>query len=379
MSHQLQIDKALGWVYSRFGHVRERRGGSEITVPTPFPKKGGGQANQQKEQLWINLEKDVWHCWASGRKGNFASLVSLIESKPREIALARFYEQEIASNESLQSAISKFVPGAVRVEDSPINIELPPYCEHLQPGGDALRQRCWSYLISRGLPEEEAAKLMYCYDGEYRGYIIIPFYDRKGGLMYWQGRAIDAQRGAKYIGPPKEIAQKRNIIYTNDWDMSDHPVFIVEGFFDAKALDIIGIHAAAVLGSLITPGQANLLAGAGCDEAVVATDMDGAGQYAVSDFRKALSDAGIKRVFRVCPYVGDDWWALYEQADKTDIDAVRNRILSSVKEWSAKNAFVDRLSNTLSGSPETPSGERARRPKINTDDIRSIAKKIRAS
>lgn len=336
----LDANKARGWIYKNFGHVRERRGGAEITVPSPFPKKDGKEANQHKEQLWINLEKDMWRCWASDESGSFARLVHLLDGIDFAQARMKYYENGVVPSESPLEAIKK-LSGHKRERH---DIQLPTGCV---PVSAKTTAAAYEYLAGRGMPDSEIFKLLFCCDGAYTGYVIIPFYDKRGDIVFWQGRSINEKNDAKYVNPPKDQTKKGNIIYTEDWDMSGHPVFIVEGFFDAKALELIGLHGVATLGAAITPAQAAIIAGAGATDVVVAMDTDCAGQSAVVSMQSALRNAGIGNVMKASPPAGSDWWDYYSDFAAGDEDNARKRITDNLVMWTASTAFSESVQKKM--------------------------------
>lgn len=80
------------------------------------------------------------------------------------------------------------------------------------------------------------------------GRLIIPIYNRKNDLIYYQGRSlIDHKR--KYLSPSED---KSRILYgfNQIYNHSISPLFVVEGFFDAFVID-----GCATLGNKLTEEQ----------------------------------------------------------------------------------------------------------------------------
>jgi len=98
----------------------------------------------------------------------------------------------------------------------------------------------------KGVREEAVAKSM-------MDRLIIPFYNDKGDLIYFQGRALDKSAKKKYINAD---IPRTNIIYGMHRLHIDQnkPLYVTEGFFDAYHLNGVSIQE-----NNLTQGQIDIL------------------------------------------------------------------------------------------------------------------------
>lgn len=79
------------------------------------------------------------------------------------------------------------------------------------------------FCKKRMIPEEVWKKFYYCDEGKYHGRVIIPFYDKAGKIVFFQGRTLDGSK-AKYMSRVGHTA-----LY--NWDFVDKgkPIAVLEG------------------------------------------------------------------------------------------------------------------------------------------------------
>ncbi len=103
----------------------------------------------------------------------------------------------------------------------------------------------YPFYLSKGgtLPQEKA----------WKGRLIIPIY-KDGKLIFYQGRDLTEQKNNKYLNVG--TSTKDNIIYGYDQlqKHTDDPLYIVEGFFDAYA-----INGVAVFGNNLSDTQIKII------------------------------------------------------------------------------------------------------------------------
>jgi DNA primase len=118
----------------------------------------------------------------------------------------------------------------------------------------------------------------------FRGRIIFPIFDLSGRVVAFGGRTVVDDK-AKYLNSPETpVYSKGNILYglnfSKDAVKSQGEIILVEGYTDFLSLYQSGItHAAASLGTSLTPGQAGL-ANRFCPRMITAYDGDAAGKKA---------------------------------------------------------------------------------------------------
>jgi len=133
----------------------------------------------------------------------------------------------------------------VHLDIEPKEIELP---KHFYPLGNEEDTNKWTqiarfYLEERGISPDSGPFYLSTGQGDkqaakWKGRIIIPIYkDEK--LIFYQGRAlVDMQK--KYMSPP---TPKDKVLYGFDklFKNADLPLYVVEGWFDAYAIDGVAV------------------------------------------------------------------------------------------------------------------------------------------
>ena len=186
-------------------------GGEWVKAHCPFCGRPG-----KSPALSISRSQGWYKCWRCGVRGK-------IEVEARE----ELYER----------------PRPVEMH---LPYELVPLWEY--PGlRSPATKRARDYLAWRGVSLEvtEAARIGFCVTGDFAGRIIVPvFAGDTGEILGWVGRAINnAPLTYKYPkGPWRATALFNESALAV---LTDEPLFVVEGVFDALAL---WPHAVAVLG-----------------------------------------------------------------------------------------------------------------------------------
>lgn len=163
---------------------------------------------------------------------------------------------------TLQNSDANVVSNSIDIEGKKLQIEptvidLPPHFYRLC---DASEDDKWAFIANDYLSYERgidpASYPFYLSTGlggkprdnliDWVGRLIIPIYNRRGELIYYQGRAM-VDRPRKYKSPD---LSKSNVMFGYDeiYRHTDLPIYIVEGFFDA-----VMIGGCATIGNEITP------------------------------------------------------------------------------------------------------------------------------
>lgn len=99
------------------------------------------------------------------------------------------------------------------------------------------------YCEKRKIPKEVYSKWFYCETGKFRGRLIIPFYNDKNRIHYYQGRAILPGIEPRY---DSRKGSNLNSIYNYYLVNSDEWVTVLEGPIDATFVDnaiaLTGVH-----------------------------------------------------------------------------------------------------------------------------------------
>lgn len=166
----------------------------------------------------------------------------------------------------------------------------------------------WDFLLTRlrarySVQQLEGAGLILPRkggDGHYdrfRNRLMIPIHSEGGSLIGFGGRTLDGS-DPKYLNSPESIVfNKSNLLYNlhraKDAMRRSGRAILVEGYFDAIALDYAGVPGVvASMGTSLTPGQASLLRRYS-RRIVIAYDGDDAGRSAALRGAPILLSAGL--------------------------------------------------------------------------------------
>jgi len=100
---------------------------------------------------------------------------------------------------------------------------------HILEGKTALFAKAIGLCKRRRIPEQIWHKWFVATDGMYKNRLIIPFYDDKGMIYYYQGRALLEHMELKYLSR----AGNHNSIYNYFHVDKEKPVVILEGPIDS--------------------------------------------------------------------------------------------------------------------------------------------------
>ncbi len=186
---------------------------------------------------------------------------------------------------------------ARRAREQWSEIQLPAY----QP----LCRRALRYLLKRGISERRAASLGIV-EMEDSMRVIIPYFGADGEITYWNARSYSKlQDGPKYLG-----ASGRHPLYVRPNWQAQETVVVVEGVFDAIAVESHTEHTVASLGGKFLPGYLVLDLLQLCTRRLVLVlDSD-----ALTDALKLRSRLQTKRQVTIIPLpVGEDPASLGEK------------------------------------------------------------------
>lgn len=212
---------------------------------------GDGSRTQGPRGGWLfQDEMAFYHCFNCGIDGNFDPDREFPFSKDMRIILDAF---SIPKEEYNAIAYSKrvFDNKTKKVVQATLNypvMEIPDYfckldtCDkenvYYQQALNELNYRnihpsdypfYLSTGISKGSPRDKAiAKSLI-------GRLIIPYFDTKGRMIYYQGRSLDKESKKRYINAD---VQRSAVIYGMEQlnKNMNYPLYVTEGFFDAYHL-----------------------------------------------------------------------------------------------------------------------------------------------
>jgi len=173
----------------------------------------------------VNIEKNVFHCWACDYAGTIYKLFRDLKlSFDFDIAFTK-NEPKVEQNENDDAVLPE---DTVEIKDSPS------------------RQVIIKYLKSRGMVESDIEKynIMWC---PLTGRILFAFYNPMGDLIFWNARTIYKDVKPKYIHAA--VSKKTRIL---KYDGESKEIFLVEGVFDAIAVNKLGKSVIMLMGSSVS-------------------------------------------------------------------------------------------------------------------------------
>ncbi len=299
----------LNWAESRFRDVVVK--GNEIKLNSVF-------CEDQKHHLWCNpgggknqAPYGVFHCWKTDTKGSLISLVMKVDKCSFEDALEildspnhRIEDLEKQVQEIFQKKEEKKF-----IEINKTKIEFPPGCYFFEdlPSNNYFKKNAEEYLSKRKIKTE---KLMICVSGQYKNRIIIPYYNKNGDLIYYNGRYVGDNK-LRYLGPPKELGiGKGDVLYVPEWPEEGQKIYLTEGEFDAMSLNQCGFYSAAFGGKNLSDAQIRIISSY---VPVLCLDADKAGAEALPKMGDALLRMGFDEIFYVrASKEHKDWNSMYQ-------------------------------------------------------------------
>lgn len=272
--------------------------------------------NHHKRKLNISLEKDIFHCWVCGYSGHISQL---IRTYGNEVIWKEW--QRVTGQLDFDFDLRDYLLGSGHVSHigAPAKISLPPEAVRLRTGiPSILATKALNFLTKRGLSYRTIRMYNFYYaeDGKYRDRVIMPSYNEKGKLNFFVARSIyDSTDIMKYVNSQ---VQKEDIIFNELMITWERPIVLVEGPFDAIA---VNRNAIPLLGSSL--GEKSLLFKKIMDakpEVVLMLDNDQPGKEGTIRAGKLLDRWGINT--SIVEYPGKDPGGL---SQKEICQVLRNR------------------------------------------------------
>ncbi len=263
MPSSIDYDSFLHWCESRFGAENIKIHKDEICTHSIF-------TDDKKYHLWMNptggkkqRENGVYRCWKTDKRGSLVSLVSQVDGIGFDEA-----EELICSSLSLR-ALEKKVDeffghyDVSKPENStPIvlsqkYLNLPPYTFSFKELDETEKKKFKKYLDSRKLPPDN---LLFCIDGDYYDRVIIPYYNEKGDVIWYNARSIyDSKNGLKYMKPKEKEFSQDDCLFFTSFPPVKTKIYVTEGELDAFTLKLCGYHAVACGGKTLSESQIEIL------------------------------------------------------------------------------------------------------------------------
>ena len=280
--------------------------GDQIRFNSPF-------CEDSKHHLYCNIKKfwkGVFNCFKSNNKGTVVALVMKLEECQFEKAMQIL---GIAGKENSDD----FFQDEKSIDFDSLNkeefetIKMPEGVVKINSAPRWWKDMANNYLNNRNINSD---LFFIGTDGRMKSRIVIPYYDRKGNLIYYNGRAL-FQSKLRYLGPHKDECNvgKADVIFFRKWNENNQKIYVCEGEFDSISLSESNIMSCAVGGKYISVKQATVLAN---KEICLSFDNDEAGKSSVENSFKLLKSFGCQ-VTKVCPPLDiKDWNEFLVKFDK---------------------------------------------------------------
>lgn len=187
---------------------------------------GDSKKNKHKRRGYLIKKKDKpWYFFCHNGCGGMIALKWLKEYFPLNY---REYVKEILSNKKealIKPTIVKHINNDTS-EKEDIKFFIP-----ILKGKGELFEKTIEYCKTRLIPESVWSKFFIAIDGKYKNRMIIPFFDNKGKIYYWQGRTLKNWMLPKYLS---RLGDQFNNIYNYYNVDKSKEVIILEGSIDSE-------------------------------------------------------------------------------------------------------------------------------------------------
>lgn len=298
---QISFDAFKDWADKRFKNIVVN--GHEIRLNSLFVDDKG-------HHLWCNpyggkknVEYGVYHCFKTDKKGTLIGLVMEVDKCDFYTALRILKGDLRVSNKQLNEILDF---SDSRNYNKTKKIDFPEYCFKIDKfSKDRIHQSAVDYLNKRKIDFKD---FYVCLDGNYKNRIVIPYFNERKDLVYFNSRALFETK-LRYLGPPKTIGVgKEDVLYFPKIPISNK-IYITEGEFDAYTLKMCGVESAACGGKNLSDIQASMLSSY---KICLCLDLDKAGTTALKSMKTkldAFNSSGFKdRITIIRPAEGyKDW------------------------------------------------------------------------
>jgi len=296
----VDFKKFSTWIKQHFNDVVIK--GKEIRINSIF------DTTDTNHHLWLSPDGGkkkrnfgVYHCFKTDQKGSLLKFVQIVEGCDSDTAKSRLRGE--SSIRELEIELAKMLAEddyVVTPKAKKITMELPPssYLISSLSSNNWWRKKCEEYFATRKLPIDG---YYICTDGDFKARIIIPYYNASGELIYWNGRHLGKSR-LRYRGPDRELTGvgKGDVIYfPGKWPPTNEKLYICEGEFNAKSLEIAELNSSAAGGKNMTQEQVEILKD--YKDICLCLDRDKAGRAGSKNMSNLISSRSFSSLNCVVP------------------------------------------------------------------------------
>jgi DNA primase len=199
------------------------------------PLCGDSKKSKRKKRFHLTFfseDKIIYNCFNCNASGTFTDLYATLKGIDENTAYKELHGFESVSNRFKKV---KFIKP--KVEDDVIDFRKVLkncICENTNENGyvtNNVIKILKKFKKERDVPDY--IKLWFCIDGDYKNRIILPIYDDKGRMIYFQARATLPKQKPKYLNP---TSTKKLIIPNIERLDFNKPIVITEGLLDSFSI-----------------------------------------------------------------------------------------------------------------------------------------------
>lgn len=201
--------------------LKEVKNGRQLIYYSPF-------VSHRKRKLEINLPSLKWHCWISDKGGTSIKSLFYNLKASKSLIVELFEILGVSNYNNIQHKYQSTCDTSLKLPDD----FLPLY----KKVNSIEYNYAFNYCKKRNISESEILKynIGYCLDGKYKNRLILPSYDSNFRLNYFVSRTWFNDSYNPYIN----CDFSKNVIGFDSFINWNYPITIVEGFFDAVAVNI---------------------------------------------------------------------------------------------------------------------------------------------
>jgi hypothetical protein len=248
---------------------------------------GDSKKNPYKKRFNMDWNNGVpgWHCWNCGRHGNFYEIYSIVKGLSYDDAKKEIFTFEASIKQYKKRGNIKSVSINSQKEEKEKEEDdfnwMKDKCYTIDDEDGMLCKQYINHLSKfiedRKIPE--VYKIYICHSGKYKGRIIIPIFNERGRIIYFQARRIpNTKIEPKYDNPvaPKELC----ILNRHKFDR-DKDIIVHEGLIDAF---MVGNQGTSCLGKELSEDLIKELLSLTDKNVIIALDNDAEAYKALSRF-----------------------------------------------------------------------------------------------
>ena len=221
----------------RFGQSSLRKDGDEIVVCCPYCTRRG-MTPDTSGHLGINLRKNVAHCykcdWATRKATDWLSKVGVdLTSEVLQMASRREVMDRLGKD-----VVERKLPDFIWHP-----VQLPAGASDLTPEHEFAQSLRDKNLADEDWYGDARYQLKAADGGKWAGYVLFPFLDDEGQVLYWQGRAATpellADKKRKKLNPDDREAPygKKFFLYGMPSQPELDCLYLAEGTLDVLSLN----------------------------------------------------------------------------------------------------------------------------------------------